>query len=320
MLNKVNFQEKFVIEIFNSFGKKLSEIPWSSKNDTTLAYFDWSADEELYCITKKGDIYVYDIKGILKHTFNLYVQVKDCRFFHQSGQFGFVILNEANRFQSFSSANSFKSFKYPDPPKSMADSATTFAWNIGRFANANCPDLIFSVDNEIYLLSFMRPSYSQLRYQFELKTTKINRIISNLQSDTVLGLYLSTGVLMFVELNDLNLIYKSEFETKSLSKPSNLIWFCGEAVCITWKDIILIVNAKRKWTTYHIDEKEPFFIVDEPDGIRIISNKTHEFLEILSQDIVNIFSVGSEQPGQCVYRLVILFSCFICLSASESKV
>lgn len=290
-----------MIEIFNSFGKKLSEIPWSSKNDSTLAYFDWSDDEELYCLTKKGDVYVYDIKGTLKHTFNLHIQVKDCRFFRQSDRFGFVILNEQNKFQSFANTNNFKPFKYPDLPKSAADPNTVFCWNIGRFnANGNCPDLIFSVDNEIYLLSFMRPSYAQLRYQFELKTTKINRITSNLQSETVLGLYLSTGVLMFVELNDLNLIYKSEFETKSLSKPTNLIWFCGQAVCITWKDIILVVNAKRKWTTYHIDEKEPFFIVDEPDGIRIISNKTHEFLEILSPDIVSIFSVGSEQPGWCL--------------------
>ena len=295
LLNKVNFQEKFVIEIFNAFGKKLSEIPWSSKNDSTLVYFDWSADEELYCITKKGDIYVYDIKGVLRHTLNLYVQVKDCRSFHQNNKFGFVILNEMNRFQSFTSANNFKPFKYPDLPKSVADPATVFCWNIGRFSSS-CPDLVFSVDNELYLLSFVRPSYSQLRYQFDLKT-KINRITSNLQPDTVLGLYLSTGVLMFVELNDLNLIQKSEFETKSLSKPNSLIWFCGEAICIAWKDIILIVNAKGKWTSYHIDEKEPFFIVDEPDGLRIISNKTHEFLEILCPDIVNIFRVGSEQPG-----------------------
>lgn len=296
-LNKVEFQEKFVIEIFNSFGKKLSEIPWSSKNDSVLIYFEWSSnDEELYCITKKGDIYVYDIQGCLKNTFNLYVQIKECKFFHQDDKFGFVILNEMNKFLFYSNVNNYKPFKYPDLPKSFPDTNSVFCWSIARFI-ANCPDLIFSIDNEVYLLSFMRPTYTQLRYTFDLKSTKINQIIVNLETSSV-GLYLNTGVLTFVELNDQNLVKTSDFETKSLSKPTNLIWFCNQAICITWKDIVLIVNSKRKWTTYHIDEKEPYFLVDELDGIRMISNKTHEFIEILSTDIVNIFSVGSEQPGK----------------------
>ena len=206
----------------------------------------------------------------------------------------FVILTEMNKFISYSNSDNFKkSFKYPDLPKSIAASA--FCWAIGRF-NPNCPDLVFSLENEIYLLSFMNPAYTQLRYTFDLKSAKINQIKSNLQTSSI-ALYLSSGVLMFIELNDQNLIYTSEFETKSLSKPTNLIWFCAKAICCTWKDIILIVDLKRKWTTYHIDEKEPYFVIDELDGIRIISNKTHEFLEILSDDIVNIFSVGSEQPG-----------------------
>ena len=82
-----------MIEIFNSFGKKQSEIPWSSKNDSILVYFNWSNNEELYCLTKKGDIYVYDIKGCLKHTFNLYVQIKECEFFNQDDKFGFCHFN-----------------------------------------------------------------------------------------------------------------------------------------------------------------------------------------------------------------------------------
>lgn len=292
----MNYEEKFTIEIFDSYGRKVSEIPWSSKNESTLLYFEWSNNEELYCLTKKGDVYIYDINGLLKQTLNLYVQVKDCKFFIQDDKFGFVILNEMNKFLSFSNANNFKPFKYPELPKSVSDPNTIFSWNIGRF-NANCPDLLFSLDNEIYLLSFMRPSYTQLRYTFDLKQTKINQINSNLKTTSV-ALYLSNGNLMFVELNDLNLVFTSEFETKSLSKPDNLIWFCDQAVCITWKDIILIVNAKRKWTTYHTDEKESYFIVNELDGVRIISNKTHEFIEILSTDIVDIFGVGSEKPGK----------------------
>lgn len=272
----MNHQEKFVIEIFNSFGNKLAEIPWSSKNDSTLAFFDWSSNEELYCLTKKGDVFVYDIKGVLKNTFNLYIQIKDCKFFHQDDRFGFVVLTESNRFHAYSTHNSFKPFKYPELPKSFSDPNTVFSWNVGKLKSTS-PDLIFSLDNEIYLLSFIRPTYQQLRYQFDLKSTKISRISSNLKTDSV-ALYLNNGNVMFVKLNDLNLMLYDEFETKSLNEPDNILWFCNDSLCIAWKDLIVVVKSKKVWVTYQIDEKEPYFMVNEFDGLRIISNKTHEFL------------------------------------------
>jgi vacuolar protein sorting-associated protein 16 len=87
-----------------------------------------------------------------------------------------------------------------------------------------------------------------------------------------------------------------EFDTKASSPPSQLAW-CGEdSVAVAWEDRgVLLVGPFGDSLKLELDE--PVCVVQEVDGLRLITNGKHELLQRVPGPLLSTRAIGSTSPG-----------------------
>lgn len=90
-----------------------------------------------------------------------------------------------------------------------------------------------------------------------------------------------------------------EYQCESALPPEQLAW-CGlDSVLLYWDDMLLMVGPSDEPVRYLYDE--PVVLVPECDGVRILTNTSMEFLQLVPSSTVSIFKIGSTSPAALLY-------------------
>lgn len=114
-------------------------------------------------------------------------------------------------------------------------------------------------------------------------------------------------------------------QTRTKVGPQQLAWCGVECVVCYWDSVLLVIGPYGDWLRYNYDADTALILVTEIDGLRIISNKMHEFLQVgkiillvavLSQTCSlqrvppkteAIFKTGSMHPAAVLHDATVAF-------------
>lgn len=119
-----------------------------------------------------------------------------------------------------------------------------------------------------------------------------------------LALYTNTGLLWLGSV-DMRQKY-CEFDTHRKDIPLQIEWIMNthnsdaDAVVISYPSYLLIVN--RNADRSEIPSDPVMFLVAEMDGVRIISQTSHEMIQSLPKCVQNIFAVNSQAPASYLFE------------------
>ena len=294
-VNKVTHADKLLIEIYSAYGRKISEIKWNHRNGRLL-YLSWSHQEQLLCVSNLGDIYAYDLFATLQKTFSVdndKRKIVDCRVCVRKQDTFIVLVDETNVLYGIQDLSNPKVLHFPDPPRQAEFASGETCWEIYF---DSCLSVVVIVEAEVFLIGSGSNACSQIRHLFKNQFTRINQISFDYNFKKVC-LFTNTGFLMLAKINEINITRLCEFETKSLVIPSQLIWPGDQAICAIWKNILLFVGLDNDWFSHVLEDKQEFCLVSELDGVRVLGNMSHDFIERIPEVVISVFKIGSEAPG-----------------------
>lgn len=119
-----------------------------------------------------------------------------------------------------------------------------------------------------------------------------------------LALYTNTGLLWLGSVDMRNKY--CEFDTGRKDMPLQIEWIMNthntdaDAVVISYPSYLLIVNRNADRSEYPYDPV--MFLVAEMDGVRIITQNSHEMIQRLPKCVENIFAVNSQEPASYLFE------------------
>eukprot|EP00258_Populus_trichocarpa_P035766 XP_024451785.1 protein VACUOLELESS1 isoform X2 [Populus trichocarpa] len=76
--------------------------------------------------------------------------------------------------------------------------------------------------------------------------------------------------------------------------------WCGlDSVLLYWDDVLLMVGPSGDSVSYFNDE--PVIFIPECDGVRVLSNTSMEFVQLVPDSTVSIFKIGSTSPASLLF-------------------
>ncbi|ELU17286.1 hypothetical protein CAPTEDRAFT_168734 [Capitella teleta] len=297
-LQKSQITTKPIIYVFNAVGAEISAIRWNSGRVLKLA---WSNCEDLLCIQNDGSVLVYDIFGSFKRTFSLGQEAKDvkiveCQVFSSSQGTGIAVLTSSYRFFVINNVEDPRIRRLAEVPGLNKPPSCWTMINQDRQSRA-----LVARDNEIYLLDHG----GQCEQQFPRVSGEVVAYVEMAASFNTrhIALFTSNG-LLWIGSADLQKVY-CEFNTKSPTRPQQLVWCGTGAVVGYWKNILLMVGLDKDWVKYSYDT--PIHMVAEVDGLRIIGHESQEFLQKVPKVVEDICKIGSMAPGAMLFEASRLF-------------
>ncbi|XP_064643681.1 vacuolar protein sorting-associated protein 16 homolog [Lineus longissimus] len=284
---------KPIIYIYSSAGRLLSQIRWSSGRILDIG---WSETEDLLCVQDDGSVLVYDIFGNFSKTFGMGNDAKEtkcleCRIFRSYNGTGIAVLTGTYRIFVINSVQDPRIRRLTDVPGLNKPPSSWLMMTLDRNSKA-----LVAVESRLYYLDH-GGQYEEQHPEFK---SPINSIIEMAASynNKYIALFSDTGIL-WIGSSDLKTCY-CEHDTKFQSRPRQLAWCGTGAVLGYWNDLLLMVGPKGVPISYNADG--PSHLVPEMDGLRIVSNTSHEMLQKVPSVIEDIFKIGSMTPGAMLFE------------------
>ncbi|XP_032222411.2 vacuolar protein sorting-associated protein 16 homolog isoform X2 [Nematostella vectensis] len=284
-------QVKPLIYIFSSAGKELSKISFDGGR---LIHIAWTASEELMCIAVDGSVSLYDIHGTFFRTFTMgheaqMSQVIECRVFRSSAGTGLAILTGSYHFIVTTNIDNVRCKQFADPPGLNAPPSSWLVLPQDRRA-----DLLVAIDNQLFLINKL--DVQQMSVTFSEPVNSITEMALSFNG-AYLALFTDSG-LLWIGSADLQKVY-CEFNAQCTSRPKQLSWCGTGAVICYWSDYLDVIGPTKDVTRYYMDSE--VYLVEEPDGVRIIGGDNHEFLQKVPVAVENVFKIGSMEPGAMLF-------------------
>ncbi|RWS09868.1 vacuolar protein sorting-associated protein 16-like protein [Dinothrombium tinctorium] len=289
--NQKDLNAKSFLSVYTACGYLISSFKLPFDN---LTYFGWSIDEELICVQEDGTVTFYDIFLALQDSLILHEEIRDtrvheCRLFHHDHVTGIAAVTFANKILVVNNIKDPKARYFPVIP---GVEPTKSAWNVIACDGKETQIILATENNRLFLIN--ATNFIELDYRIAKPFDFITNISTSFDGKK-LAFLTNTGVLWIGFLYEKDLKKNCEFETKSKTKPQFMMW-CGEdAVACLWKNILLLVGKEKEWLNFVIEP--PVHLVEEIDGIRIIGNDVHEFLQQVPEVVVDVFRIGSVSAG-----------------------
>ncbi|GAB1599866.1 vacuolar protein sorting-associated protein 16 homolog [Argonauta hians] len=280
---------KPIVYIYNAAGREISHMRWNSGN---LIQIGWSNTEDLLCIQDDGVVLVYNMFCTFKKTFSMgdeakTLKVKDCKVFQGFHGTGIAIITNSLRVFIVNNVEDSRIRRLAEVPGLQP---TFRSW------------IILTVDRQTKAMVANGSELVQIDQggQFEVKPfpppnwSEGNVIDMALSSDRKsIALYTSSG-LIWVGTSDLK-TKLWEFDTKGAPKPLSFLWCGNSAVVCHWDTLMLVIGPDKNHISYMLDG--PVYLVEEVDGVRIIGNMQHEFLEKVPDVTLDVYKILSLAPG-----------------------
>lgn len=119
-----------------------------------------------------------------------------------------------------------------------------------------------------------------------------------------LALYTNTGLLWMGTVDMQNKF--CEFDTGRKDIPRQIQWIMNtdsnqaNAVIISYPSFLLVVNRNGDKNLFTYDPA--IFLIPEMDGVRILTNTTHELIQKVPKCVQNIFAINSQEPSSFLFE------------------
>ncbi|XP_030369960.1 vacuolar protein sorting-associated protein 16 homolog [Scaptodrosophila lebanonensis] len=292
---------KPIIRILDTTGQELGKILWNHGN---LVAMGWSDTEELLCVQENAVVFVYDMFGREKESYSIgqeasVTKIVEAKVFQSTAGTGVAVMTTSGRiFLKQSSKAPMR--KLPDIPQS---SANCTCWEIiTEERNSYC---LLGREREIIKL-FPGETVGTITANLFEKPTDGERIIklSVSYNHQHLALYTNKGLLWLGSV-DMRQKY-CEFDTGRKDMPLQIEWIMNsdnsdsDAVVISYPSFLLIVNRHADRSDFPYDPI--MFLVAEMDGVRVITQNSHEMIQRLPKCVENIFAVNSQEPASYLFE------------------
>ncbi|KAH8311776.1 hypothetical protein KR044_008047, partial [Drosophila immigrans] len=295
----VQGNSRSMIRIFDTTGNETGHILW---NHGKLISMGWSDTEELICVLENAKVFVFDMFGNEKESYSIggeasVIKIVEAKVFQSAAGTGVAVMTTSGRI--FLKQNSNKSErKLPDIPNSNVSCS---CWEIvteGR--NSYC---LLGREREVIKLMHGQTVGTITANLFEKPHDRIIKI-SVSYNHQHLALYTNTGLLWLGSV-DMRQKY-CEFDTGRKDMPLQIEWIMNthntdaDAVVISYPSYLLIVNRNADRSEFPYDPI--MFLVAEMDGVRIITQSSHEMIQRLPKCVENIFAVNSQAPASYLFE------------------
>ncbi|KAK6182738.1 hypothetical protein SNE40_010352 [Patella caerulea] len=290
---RVSTNVKPIINVYNAAGKPLSQLRWNSGN---VVHLGWSNTEELLCIQDNGVILVYDIALNFKRTFGMGQEAKemkilDWKVFSSFQGTGIAVMTTSYRIYLINNVDDPRVRKLAEVPDLNSAPSSWTILNLDRQSRA-----LVAKDAQLFLVDHG----GQYQEQFPELASPVTAFIEMAVSfnNKLLAMFTDKGVI-WIGSSDLKKVY-CEFNTKASQRPQQLAWSGVGAVVALWDKLCIVVGPEKDWIKYNFESF--VYLVQEEDGLRIIGNELHQFLQKVPDVTEQIFKIGSMEPGAMLYE------------------
>jgi len=290
----VSANSRAIIYIFTASGMEQASLKWEGGR---LIKMGWSNSEELICIAEDGAVYLYDMFGVYKRQFSLGLEVQRSYileallFTSCYGTTGICVLTGDYQFYAINNINDIKlqiiqcPFSMESPPSS---------WNVICPPDEQTTKVLMAVDSTIYELDSFQP---------KTKNPPVSHPVSSFIEIAVsfnqkyIAMFADTG-LLWIGSSNLTEVY-CQFNTHLKMRPIQLVWCGSGAVIGYWDNYLMMVGPSQDSSKYFVEGK--VYLCQELDGVRIIGNSNHEFLQKVPDEIEDVYKLGSMKPGATLH-------------------
>ncbi|CAL1353294.1 unnamed protein product [Linum trigynum] len=282
------------LRIFNSAGVLLSETVWKHPGGRLIG-MSWTEDQTLICIVQDGTIYRYNIHGeCLDPNYSMGKEcfeqnVIECVFWAN----GVVCLTEAGKLFCVMDFKEIKSFKLGD---------------VGIEAEEELPHCMAVIDPQYIASGNVRVLLGIGEGIVIVDEDEVTHIegekvqgpvqkISVTRDGNWLACFMHDGRLVVMNMNFEALF---QYQCESALPPEQMVWCAMDSVLLYWDDMLLLVGPSSEDSVRYIYD-EPVFLIAECDGVRILSNTSMEFLQMVPDSTVSIFKIGSTSPASLLF-------------------
>ncbi|KAK9999284.1 hypothetical protein SO802_018887 [Lithocarpus litseifolius] len=287
------------LRLFNSAGVSLSDVVWKNTGGRLIG-LSWSDDHTLVCIVQDGTVYRYNVHAeliepnlsILGHYFD--ENVVECVFWGN----GVVCVTDTCKVFAVPDFKTRTVVRLADPPPpppgelelelelphcvAVIEPQYTLSGNV-EVLLAIRDGVVMVEEDEVQALP-VPPGDGPLQ---KMVVSGNGRFVAAFTHDGRLAVYSTRFEKMF------------EYQCESALPPEQLAW-CGlDSVLLYWDDMLLMVGPSDEPVRYLYDE--PIVLVPECDGVRILTNTSMEFLQLVPNSTVSIFKIGSTSPAALLY-------------------
>ncbi|KAI3971867.1 hypothetical protein MKW92_052396 [Papaver armeniacum] len=283
------------LNIYNSAGILLSSTRWDRPGGRLIG-MSWTDDQTLICVVQDGTVYRYNVHGEIQEpnislgSEFLEQNVVECVFWGN----GMVCLTEG--YQIFCISD----FKNPNPCKLedplLEDYPLCIAVIEPQYTMSGNVEVLLGVNDYILVVD-------------EDGIQKVGEGIGPLQKMVLtqngkfLASFTHDGRLLVTSTTDYKEIF--EYECEATLPPEQLAWCGMHGVLLYWDEMLLVVGPFGDPVRYLYDD--PIILIPECDGVRVLSNTSMEFLQLVPESTVSIFSIASTKPPALLYDALDLF-------------
>ncbi|RKP37876.1 Vps16, N-terminal region-domain-containing protein [Dimargaris cristalligena] len=275
------------IYLYSSSGKLLGQIECDGFRVVAM---DWNSQEQLVCVLNDGTVRTYSLDGEYRQ-FSLgqvakETSVIDCRFWGNglialTGSFKLIAVN---------------SMQEPRP-RMLADpglSAPPCSWTVIP------PHMTLSRHVEVYLATQStvlivdsKDVQDQLVHEGPIRTMSVS------PNGKFLGLHLDDGRVWVVSSDFQNKLSEYHIDATYSSPPHQLVWCGTDAVCLSIENTLTLVGPFGDNLSFPYFG--PIHLIQEIDGVRVISDEKCEFFHKVPASTEDVFSIGSTSPAAMLY-------------------
>lgn len=301
---KIQINSKADVWIFSGAGKLLSVLKGVARDAVFMCF---TLEEDVLVVDRDGNVTIYDLSSCPRETFSIDPEVRDsgiveCQQFftltpNTGSTAGLAVLTSSNRFFLVPNVKSpGRVQKLTTVPGNTASQPSS--WCV--ISDSSESRVVVAYEKCIFILTGRECTPVEVDFSSN-QFARIHQMTSSLCGRNVAFLT-DTGILSFGSVDQAGFNKRSEFNTQSKTKASQLMCAGTAAVVGLWKDVLLAVGDKKTFFNFIVDR--PAFLVQEVDGLRIITNTTHELLQQVPDVVTDIFQIGSDAAGALLLEAI----------------
>mmetsp|Transcript_39765 Transcript_39765/g.100212 ORF Transcript_39765/g.100212 Transcript_39765/m.100212 type:complete len:824 (-) Transcript_39765:9-2480(-) len=284
-----SFDEPCIVTVYSLAGRKITSIQWT--HSSRLVAFGWNNKEQLVCVSEDSLVCLFDIYGDLLSKFPLSKapgehRIVACRFWPT----GVVALTQRVQFLAVESYDRPRPHLLTDP---QCDQPPT-AWTLipPEFTAPHHVEVLVATTTGTILVVDSTQCQDQLLSNGPFSSLSVSPTGRILACFTA-----ASAICIFTTDFTKNL---SEFPTKSKTPPQQMVWCGPDCVLMQFDKLLLLIGPFGKHLKFTYSD--PFRLIPETDGVRIVSTTKCEFLGRVPNCSVDTFAIGSTSPSALLFE------------------
>jgi len=281
--------DRGTVTILSSSGEQISAWRWNNKKAVAAG---WSDKEEVLFVLEEGIVVIYSMFGILQSSFTMGQEAQDVklltgRVFPTHSGTGVAVLTSTHRFYIVASTSEPRVRKLYDC--GQLPSSTCWA----PFVQDRQCRLLVGRGRDLLLLSHNDMSVLEVQPDPKPGSQSVITLVVTSPDQDKVAIALDSGLLWLGSI----LAPTRRLASIQLDKvPSSMAW-CGEDAVLATLDDGTAILAHISGATETMFQPAPICLVQECDGVRILSNGFHDLLHRVEAPVQEIFKIASMEPG-----------------------